>query len=286
MSVLVIPNVLVNGLGPANLVDATGLNANFNAIATAVNNIYPSQILPITSGQATFGATATSVAYKFSANDATAIGLIVSSVSAASANTLQVNMGASQSVTGLLVNGAASITGNIFEVDLTSGGQKALWVNSVGILNTAQTASTGQLGFGNGTTAQTGGLVFTSNTLKFFAQSSTALYAAVNADGTLQLQPTINATNTLGRVPPCYLSNGATVASTFHIVKDVINATTGSTNIPLTGAAAFSDALNYSILIWDESTPGTLINPSASAAGSFTFPSTNGHTYAFLLVGF
>lgn len=188
--------------------------------------------------------------------------------------------------TPLTISGTAGQAVDILDLTLTSSGQLALVVGNTGNITIAKTASSANLIFGTGTSAQTGAITFISNQIQFTAQSSTALAAQINADGTLQLQPTINATNTLGRVAPCYLSNGATVASTFHIVKDVVNATTASTNVPLTGAAAFANATNYSILVWDEATPGTLINPSASATGSFTFPSTNGHTYAFLLMGF
>ena len=108
MSLLTVPNVFTNGTGPANIIDAVQMNANFTAVATAVNNIYPSQILPITSGQATFGATATGIGYKFLANDATAVPLTVSGVSGQSSD--------------------------LFDVTLTSGGTKAMSVNSTGQL--------------------------------------------------------------------------------------------------------------------------------------------------------
>jgi trimeric autotransporter adhesin len=50
------------------------------------------------------------------------------------ATPLTVNMAASQSVPGLLINGAASISGNLLEVDLTSGGAKVLQFNPGGQL--------------------------------------------------------------------------------------------------------------------------------------------------------
>lgn len=107
MSLLVVPNTFVNGTGPSNIIDATQMNANFTAVATAVNNIYPSQILPLTAAQATFGATATGVGYKIIANDATAVPFTVSAVT-------------SQSV-------------DILDVTLTSGGVKAFFVDSGGV---------------------------------------------------------------------------------------------------------------------------------------------------------
>lgn len=58
--------------------------------------------------------------------------LVLTSMASASASTLTINMGSSQSVAGLLINGAASITGNLLEIDLTSGGTKTFTVNSVG----------------------------------------------------------------------------------------------------------------------------------------------------------
>lgn len=88
-----------------------------------------SNLTPSTLAAATFGGTS---GYLHLAPAANVTPLTISSVSAASANTLVVNMGATQSVAGLLVNGAASITGNIFEVDLTAGGTKAVFVNSGG----------------------------------------------------------------------------------------------------------------------------------------------------------
>ena len=97
-----------NGTGPANIIDATQMNSNFTAVATAVNNIYPSQVLPITTAQATFGATAVGVGYKFLANDATATPLTISGVT-------------SQSV-------------DIFDVTLTSGGTKAFFVSATGVV--------------------------------------------------------------------------------------------------------------------------------------------------------
>lgn len=167
MSVLVIPNILVNGSGPANIVDANGLNANFNAIASAVNNLYASQMIPLTSIQATFGGV---TGYTFpptgtgnaslsvsGTTGQTGPGLFVNSFSTGNwvqfgsnflitstgqtqvttTNTavtpLAVEMIVSQSVPGLLINGAASISGNLIEADLTSGGAKAFAVSSGGI---------------------------------------------------------------------------------------------------------------------------------------------------------
>lgn len=173
MSLLVIPNVLVNGTGPANIVDAVGLNANFTAIATAVNNIYPSQILPITTGQATFGATATGVGYKFLANDATA--------------------------TPLTISGVTSQSADILDVTLTSGGTKTFGVNSAGVvftgtgpsaaatnagnLSVATSATGGAIAFGSGTAAQTGALAFSANVFTVQPNLSTGSVASFAAAG-------------------------------------------------------------------------------------------------------
>lgn len=166
MSILAIPNVFVNGSGPANIIDATQMNTNFTAVATAVNNIYPLQVIPLTGVQATFGGTA---GYTFPPTGATAVslsvltsagqsgvGLFVNSggsgnlfqvgatLAISSAGVMQIfpttnvtpltlTMNASASTPGLLVNGAASITGNLLQVDLTSGGTHALLVNAAGV---------------------------------------------------------------------------------------------------------------------------------------------------------
>lgn len=169
MSLLTVPNTFTNGTGPANIIDATQMNANFTAVATAVNNIYPSQILPITSGQATFGATATGVGYKFLANDATAVPLTVSGVSGQSAD--------------------------IFDVTLTSGGTKAAWITNVGAFNvgsTAQAGTAGDGGFSRSATAgqiilggatHAGALDYGVNTAQMFTMSAAGLIVGAGYTG-------------------------------------------------------------------------------------------------------
>lgn len=128
MSNLVIPVVLANGTGPANIVDAVGLNANFTAIATAVNNIYPSQIIPTTTGQATFGG---NQPYLFLAGGA--------------------------AVTPLTVSGVSGQSAAILQATLTSGGTPVFKVDSTGALLAFQSAGTGL-----GTVAPTFGAAGTS----------------------------------------------------------------------------------------------------------------------------
>lgn len=237
MSLLTIPNVLVNGTGPANIVDAVGLNANFNAIATAVNNIYPLQVIPTNTTQATFGGT---VAYTFpdalyvdGASGLTATGIhggstgsngfliqshlissgsgvgmtfdipsgaktswtynntastalsLSSSVLAMTGGQISSSMVASQGGPGLLVNGAASITGNLLQIDLTSGGTHSVQVTANGSLvvgsngfnagngaiTSALSSTTGEIVFGgtSGSTTGAGALAFGPTTYNFFS---------------------------------------------------------------------------------------------------------------------
>jgi hypothetical protein len=155
MSLLVIPNVLVNGTGPANIVDAVGLNANFTATATALNNIYPSQIIPTTTAQATFGGLQP---YLFLAP---AVG-----------------------TTPLTVSGITSQTADIFDVTLTSGGAKALSVTSGGSMITAVSATTAFILMGNGTTAQQAQLGLTANVFRISPNSSVSnIDFAVSTNG-------------------------------------------------------------------------------------------------------
>lgn len=184
MSILTIPNTFT----PGEEAFSAQVNANFSAVATAVNNIYPLQIIPTTLTQATFGS---SLAYTFPSavyTDGTSGliptgihgglstlefiieshggaggvgmlfdvptgngyqwavnggatkfmqlsgtgGLTLVNTSGTGTTQLALNMTASQSVPGLLINGAASITGNLLQVDLTSGGVHALLVDSTG----------------------------------------------------------------------------------------------------------------------------------------------------------
>lgn len=87
-------------------------------------------------------------------------------------------------------------------------------------------------------------------------------------------------------VVPAYVSAGTAVASTFHIVLDTVTATGASTTVTLTAPStgAFASA-NYLLLIVDLAAQGTLIAPSAQAAGSFSFASTNTHSYIYLAIG-
>lgn len=86
-----------------------------------------------------------------------------------SANSLQTTMKASQTTPGVLVNGAASISGNLLQVDLLSGGTHALTVSAAGALvlnSNPNPSSLGDMGIGRsaalaflfmGTSGTTGG---------------------------------------------------------------------------------------------------------------------------------
>jgi hypothetical protein len=113
---LTIPNNFVAN----TLIQSALVDANFTAVATVINGnidhsntinstgFYASDIKPLTAAEATFGLTATGVGYNFLANDATATPLTVSGVSGQSAD--------------------------LFDVTLTSGGIKAIFVDSGGAL--------------------------------------------------------------------------------------------------------------------------------------------------------
>lgn len=140
MSTLVIPN----NFAPATVALSSLVDANFAAIATWGNGnidhtnvsasigIYPSQIISdVNAGSNTFSS---AFGYVFASplNVGGSPQLTITSPASATQPTLAVNMGASQSKAGLLVNGAASITGNLLQVDLTSGGAHALQLTPVG----------------------------------------------------------------------------------------------------------------------------------------------------------
>jgi hypothetical protein len=113
VSTLTIPNTFVNG----TTINAAPFNQNFGNIvtwSTAIDNtnigpagLFPNQLLPTTGAQATFGLTATGVGYTFLANDATA--------------------------TPLKAVGVSGQSANIFEVDLTAGGTKAVQIGASGL---------------------------------------------------------------------------------------------------------------------------------------------------------
>jgi hypothetical protein len=169
VSTLTIPNTFING----TTINAAPFNQNFGNIvtwSTAIDNtnigpagLFPNQLLPTTGAQATFGATAVGVGYKFLANDATAVPLVVSGVSGQSSD--------------------------LFDVTLTSGGTKAFGVTAAGAayvgvgpaaisvngdFSIAESTTIGFLTFGSGTTGQTASIAGNGNVLRFFPQTSAA----------------------------------------------------------------------------------------------------------------
>jgi hypothetical protein len=122
VSVLVIPNTFITN----TTINAAPFNANFTAVATAVNNIdntnigaaglYASQLLPTSSAQATFGG---AIGYTF--------------------------LAPSTVVTPLTISGVTSQSAHILNVTLTSGGQQVAWVDQTGLLT-----SGAAIAFGSG----------------------------------------------------------------------------------------------------------------------------------------
>lgn len=123
-------------------------------------------------------------------------GVSVLSAASSSAGTFFVGMGASQSGPGLLVNGAASVTGNLLQVDLTSGGSHVVVVSPAGILQLNGSGLGGAVGdfaFGRsastafafwGTSSTTAGRAdfgaTTAGTYSFMVDPTAPTYAPVN----------------------------------------------------------------------------------------------------------
>jgi Chaperone of endosialidase len=147
---LTIPNQFVTG----TTINAAPFNANFTAVATAVNNIdntnigaaglYASQLLPTSSAQATFGG---AIGYTF--------------------------LAPSTSTVPLTISGVTSQSADILDVVLTNGGVIALGVNASGVLQTAQSATTGQITFGSGTTGQQAKVVLSAGLLRISPVANT-----------------------------------------------------------------------------------------------------------------
>jgi hypothetical protein len=85
-------------------------------------------------------------AYSFAAGTSAQTPLTLTSLASASVPTAVVNMGTSQSVAGLQINGATSITGDIFQALLTPGGTKAAWLTSAGAFNVGSNSNASTAG--------------------------------------------------------------------------------------------------------------------------------------------
>lgn len=253
MSLLTIPNTLVNGTGPANIIDAVALNANFTAIATAVNNIYPSQILPITTGQATFGATATGVGYKFLANDATA--------------------------TPLVISGVTSQTANIQNWTLTSGGTPVMSLDNLGELGIVTT----------NTAAIPLYLVVPTSGASAFKVFNTSLAGTLLASitNTGQIQGTVSGGVAEGMMLPAYGTAGAALAATGHLVIVQFAGTGGTVTLTLTNSAAtFTNGATYGGIAMDVTAAGSIAATNASGTSVQFAGTTNGHTYMAFIFGY
>lgn len=231
MSSLVISNVFVNG----TTINAAPFNTNFSAIttwSTAIDNtnigaagLYASQLLPTSAAQATFGG---ALGYTF--------------------------LAPSVSTVPLTVSGVSGQTADIFDVTLTSGGTKALAVNSSGVLVlNGGTTSLGNSGaFGGGITAG------------------------------LPIQATVG--NVLSYVPPVYVAAGTISPATMHMVYDKITASAGTTTVTLASAAAYASAATYFVSVLDTTT-NAVVNPTIVSSTQFSFTSTNTHVYQFFCIG-
>lgn len=111
-----------------------------NTNLTGGAGIFASQIVPLNTAEATFGG---AVGYTFAPGNTTQVPITATSAANASVATGIFNMGTTQSGDGLQVNGATSITGNLFAAYLTSGGLKvAVIPASGGVYSTNNAAPT------------------------------------------------------------------------------------------------------------------------------------------------
>lgn len=135
---LTVTNTFVNGV---STLDATTMNKNFSDVSTWA---------------ALF---ATSTGYVFSGAGAGNTQATITSPASATVATAVINMGTSQSGQGLLLNGAASITGNIFEIDLTPSGTLAMALTGAGGLQVGATAAVPSAGDGSFSRSTTTGAI-------------------------------------------------------------------------------------------------------------------------------
>ena len=290
MSTLTIPNVFVNG----TTIQSAPFNANFNAVAASVNSVdntqigpaglFPNQLLPTTGAQATFGGSqpfgfggvnaAATPGDLTIAESATVGQLFFGNGSAAQAATIigQTNIlkfvpqasllpgnGAMQlSTTAATFYGTAGLTA---AGQIAAGGTAATGTVS-GDMTAAESATIGGLYLGNGTTAQTASIFSVTNTLIFSpSNASTVGQMRLSSAGALSVQPTINATNTAGYVPPVYTAAGAELAATTHIATGSVQTSTGSGpftgTVTLSGAAVFTSNTSYVVAIGNTVGAGT-----------------------------
>ena len=110
--------------------------------------------------------------------------------------------------------------------------------------------------------------------------------------GLCQAAPTINATSTLGPVPPGYGSGGAALAATFHYCLGVTGSVGAgaSTTITLSANAVYVSASTYSVTFsYVDANPINVVGNVQNLSGTqFTITNSDGvhaHTYSWVASG-
>lgn len=292
------------------------LNGINQAIANSVNSvdntqigpagIYASQIIPVNAAQGTFGG---SIGYTFGPYATSVTPLNATSSANATAATMKINMGTSQTSQGMLISGNTSATGTALAISSLAAGQigfsltgasgqtadlldvstsaaKAFSVASSGAVAagtpTASLATLGDLGAARSSTTGVLFLGSSGNSRLDFGNSVSSQFAF--SGGGLLIEPTINASNTLGYVPPVYTNAGAATASTAHIIQGTVTASGGTTAVNFTNSAVFSSSTSFTTYVFDQ-TAAAVVNLSSQSSTNISWVSTNGHVYVYLCVG-
>jgi hypothetical protein len=132
----------------------------------------------------------------------------------------------------------------------------------------------------------------TSSTNGIQLQVNGVTKAQLEAGGDFMVAPLINATSTLGRVPPGYTAAGVALASTWHYVTGVTGSVgaSGSTTITLTNNAVFTSITSYSVTFsyTDAKAINTIGGTQNVSATQFTIKNldaANAHTFSWVASG-
>jgi hypothetical protein len=199
---------------------------------------------------------------------------------------------------GLAVTGAVTMNGTNSFVGATTAGAEIYFTG------TTVTAGAVAIGGDNGATkgmllnvptGSTNGFQFQVNGVTKVQVANTGALttqAAASIGGVLQASPTINATTTLGPVPPGYTGAGAALAGTWHYVTGTTGSVgaSGSTTITLTNNAVFASLTSYSVAAsytdaLGINTPYTVTNVSGTQFTIKNNDATNAHTFAWVASG-
>ena len=197
-----------------------------------------------------------------------------------------VAVGGALSTATTIANSGVQTNSNATTSALTmSGSGSGINFTQTGIATiTSAAAATTNAVVINASTTHTGANLLTVN-------NNASNRAAVLWDGELEAAPTINSTNTLGQVPPCYTVAGAACGSTTHTVLGTcaFAAATTCTPTAFSSNAVFASATSYAcavsggaatfattgnLEIGSQSTTGIVINAGTSNSSTVTFTCT------------